>query len=344
MLCVRPARLDDLEAIVGLAKLAGPGFTSLAVGEDVLAGRLEKSVKSFSGPSEISPDHVYLLMLEDAQGAIVGMSAVKAQIGMRDPFFNFRILKQAQKSSVTDCRFDMDVLAVVNDLTGSTEVGSLFVRADQRGPNNPVRGAGRLISQARYMLMAADKNRFASRVISELRGHVTDEGVSPFWDAIGRKFFHMDFSEADQISAEKDNQFILDLLPKHPIYAALLPQDAQAVIGQTHPAGAGARRYLEAEGFRYDGLIDIFDGGPSMTAPLADIRTVRGSRLLTLCERRAKAAEHQFTALISNDDIAGFRCILTTLEFDGQDAQVDASALERLNLNDGDKARIWIKR
>lgn len=339
MLCVRPARRDDLGGIRELAKLAGPGFTSLAVGEDVLVARLEKSVKSFSGPSEISPDHIYLLMLEDADGSLVGMSAIKAQIGMRDPFFNFRILKQAQKSSVTDRRFDMNVLVLVNDLTGSTEVGSLFVRADQRGT-----GAGRLISQARYMLMAADQDRFAKRVISELRGHVSDDGVSPFWDAIGRKFFHMDFNEADKISAEKDNQFILDLMPKHPIYAALLPQEAQDVIGQTHPAGVGARRYLESEGFRYDGMVDIFDGGPSVNAPLADIRTIRHSRIVTLREGGLKSSETTLTALIGRDTISDFRCVLSTLQFDGEKVLTDSQTLERLNLKDGDKARIWIKR
>lgn len=344
MLCVRPAQSTDIGSIINLAKLAGPGFTSLAVDADVLEARLEKSVKSFSGPSAISPDHVYLLLLENVAGAIVGMSAIKAQIGMRDPFFNFRILKQAQKSSVTNRRFDMDVLAVVNDLTGSTEVGSLFVRPDQRGPKSKTKGAGRLISQARYMLMSADQGRFANRVISELRGHVSDDGVSPFWDAIGRKFFHMDFNEADKISAEKDNQFILDLLPKHPIYTALLPQEAQAVIGQTHPAGGGARYYLESEGFRYDGLIDIFDGGPSMTAPLTDIRTIRNSRLVTLREKTAQPTDKTLTALISKDDIADFRCVLSTIEFDGKDALVDAQTLARLTIKSGDKARIWIKR
>ncbi|WP_371397154.1 arginine N-succinyltransferase [Fretibacter rubidus] len=344
MLCVRPASAGDLPEIMQLATLAGPGFTSLAVGEDALAARLEKSVKSFAGPTDITPDHVYLLMLENADGEIVGMSAIKAQIGMRDPFFNFRILKQAQKSSVTDRRFDMDVLALVNDLTGSTEVGSLFVRADQRGPKGKSRGAGRLISQARYMLMAADKSRFASRVISELRGHVDDAGVSPFWDAIGRKFFDMDFNEADKISAEKDNQFILDLMPKHPIYAALLPESAQAVIGKTHPAGIGARRYLELEGFRNDGLIDIFDGGPSMTAPLDDIRTIRHSRVKTIAAGRVKPSDSPLTAMIARDTISDFRCVLAEVQFDGDDVITDPATLTRLNLKSGDKARIWIKR
>ena len=223
MLIARAARQEDLPDILRLAKLAGPGFTSLSVGEAALAQRLEKSLKSFAGPTTVSPDHHYLLILE-SDGAVIGMSAVKAQVGLRDPFFSFRILNVAQKiQGHTKKRFDMELLVLVNDHTGATEIASLFVMKDQRGT-----GAGRLISQARYMLMASDPDRFDPNVISELRGHVDSQGISPFWEAIGRKFFHMDFDDADHISAEQDNQFILDLMPQHPIYVDLLPKEARA--------------------------------------------------------------------------------------------------------------------
>ena len=335
MLVVRPAQKGDLKDILRLAKLAGPGFTSLAVGEVALTERLKKSVKSFNGPSELSPDHVYLLILEN-DGAVVGLSAIKAQVGMRDPFFNFRILNVAQKSKVAEKRFDMDVLVLVNDYTGASEVSSLFVMKDQRGT-----GAGRLISQARYMLMAADPDRFAPRVISELRGHVDDDGVSPFWDAIGRKFFDMDFNEADHISAEQDNQFILDLMPKYPIYADLLPEAARVVIGQTHPAGVGARRYLEAEGFRYDGMVDIFDGGPSVSAPRDDIRTIRNSKLVSV---NGIEVDGELDALVARNDVASFRCVITKVSFYGGTVNINKTALDALGLKTGDEARVWIKR
>jgi arginine N-succinyltransferase len=339
MMRARAARAEDLGDILRLAALAGPGFTSLAVGEEKLTERLSKSLKSFTGPDEISPDHFYLLLLE-LDGEIIGLSAIKAQIGMRDPFFNFRILNVAQKSNAARKRFDMDVLVLVNDYTGASEVGSLFVTKGQRGS-----GAGRLISQARYMLMAAAPERFSDRVISELRGHVSDQGESPFWEAIGRKFFHMDFAQADHISAEQDNQFILDLMPKYPIYTALLSPQAQAVIGQTHPAGIGARRLLEAEGFRYDGMIDIFDGGPSMSAPRNDIRTVRDSRLLKIkASEKALESGGPLTALVSNNEVETFSCVLTSLSFTGSDINLPPSALAALGLKAGDIARVWIKR
>lgn len=339
MLVTRPARADDLDAICHLAELAGPGFTSLAVGREALSVRLNKSIASFRGKSSISPDHVYLLMLEDTdKNEVIGMSAVKAQIGIQDPFFNFRVLKVAQKSAVTGSRFDMEVLVLVNEYAGASEVGSLFVKDGYRGT-----GAGRLISQARYMLIAADKARFGDQVISELRGHVSETGESPFWDAIGRKFFRMDFHEADKISAEKDNQFILDLMPKHPIYVALLPDAARDVIGQTHPAGVGARRYLEAEGFRYDGNIDIFDAGPSLSVPRDELTTLKDSRLESL-HLAQTGLELPLKAMVSNDSITDFRCVFTQVAFIENDLHIGAPALSSLNLSSGDTARIWIKR
>lgn len=335
MLIVRPAKSSDLKDILRLATLAGPGFTSLAVGKKALGQRLKKSVKSFNGSSEISPDHIYLLILED-DGKVVGLSAIKAQVGMRDPFFNFRILNVAQKSKVADKRFNMDVLVLVNDYTGASEVSSLFVMENQRGT-----GAGRLISQARYMLMAAEPERFAPRVISELRGHVDENGISPFWDAIGRKFFDMDFNEADHISAEKDNQFILDLMPKYPIYKDLLPEAARVVIGETHPAGIGARRFLEAEGFRYDGMVDIFDGGPSVSAPRDDIRTIRDSRLLTV---NGIAIDGELDAMVSRDEVKSFACVRTKVSFYGQTVNINNTALDALGIKTGESARVWINR
>ena len=337
MLVVRPANLDDLGNIIDLAKQAGPGFTSLAVGEEKLADRLQKSVVSFEVSDPISPNHIYLLLLEDmARGQVVGMSAVKAQIGIKDPFFNFRILKVGRKSAVTNRRYDMDVIMMVNEYNGATEVGSLYVRPEMRGT-----GAGRLISQSRYMLMAANLERFSDTVISELRGHVDDNGGSPFWEAIGRKFFQMDFTEADHISAEQDSQFISDLMPRYPIYVELLPQSAREVMGKTHPAGLGARRLLEAEGFRYNGMIDIFDGGPSVSAPIKDIRTIKDSRVEI---PQPSTAVLNLKALVSNDQISKFRSIFTEVGFDGEQLLMKEEDMKTLLLEKGEAVRLWIKR
>jgi len=340
MLIVRPARLEDLDAFCALAEAAGPGFTSLQVPRTDLEKRLKKSERSFNGASVAEPGQVYVLMLEDTKtGEVVGCSAVKAMIGIEDPYFNFRILKVAQKSAVTNRRYDMDVLVLVNECGGCSEVGTLFVREDYRGGT----GAGRLISQARYMLIAADRKRFSDTIVAELRGHVEADGFSPFWEAIGRKFFQMDFSEADQISAQKDNQFILDLMPKYPIYASLLPEAAQAVIGKTHPKGRGARALLEQEGFRFMDVVDIFDAGPLMSAPVHDLRTLKESRLLEVREDEGQAAAGRVRALVSNDRVRDFRALHTTVNIHNLGVDIPKDALAALDIQAGHLARVWHK-
>lgn len=338
MLIVRPARADDLQSFIALAQAAGLGFTSLAVPDADLEARLAKSVKSFDADIDAPGDHIYLLMLEDSNtGEIVGVSAVKAKVGLNKPFFSFKLLKIAQSSSAANRHFDMSVMLLVNEYSGTSEVGTLFVKRKMRGT-----GAGRLISQARYMLIATAPERIADTIISELRGRVDASGHSPFWESLGRKFFKMDFNEADEITASTDNQFITDLMPKHPIYLDLLTEDAQEAVGKTHPDGVGARKLLEAEGFRYDGYVDIFDGGPTMAVPRDQIRTVKDSHVLTVVEHSDNAPSHR--ALISNERIKDFRAVFARVSFEDDGLHLAADVIQALRLQPGDKARVFATR
>ncbi len=338
MLIVRPARADDLESFIELARSAGPGFTSLAVPDSDLKMRLDKSVKSFSAKIDEPGDHIYLLMLEDTStGEIVGVSAVKAMVGINKPFFSFKLLKIAQSSSVANRHFDMDVMLLVNEYSGTSEVGTLFVKSKMRGT-----GAGRLISQARYMLMATSPERIAETIISELRGRVDKHGHSPFWESLGRKFFKMDFNQADEITAQTDNQFITDLMPKYPIYLDLLTDEAQAVVGRAHPDGVGARRLLEAEGFRFDGYVDIFDGGPTMAAPRDQIRTIKDSHILPAFAKAHLKPTHR--ALVSNESIENFRAVFAEISFEDDIVHLGTQTMAGLGLKDGDPARILATR
>ena len=66
MLVVRPAGPADLDFLLELAILSGPGFTSLPEDPDQLAERLDLSRDSFAG--QIEPRHRwYTLMLEETE-------------------------------------------------------------------------------------------------------------------------------------------------------------------------------------------------------------------------------------------------------------------------------------
>ncbi|TGY89646.1 arginine N-succinyltransferase [Marinicauda algicola] len=335
MLVVRAARRADHGAFIDLARKAGPGFTSLSLDDAALEDKLAKSEDSYAGRLDEPSDVCYQLMLEESEsGEIFGTAAVKAAIGLKKPYFDFKIFTLAQASKEADQRFDMEAMLLVNDFAGSTEVGSLYVRDAARGT-----GAGRLIAQSRYMLMAADTSRFGDTVVAELRGVVDAQGYSPFYEYVTRPFFRMSFEEADRLSAATDNQFILDLMPVHPIYVDLLPSEARAVIGQTHPHGVNARRLLEWEGFEYDRYVDIFDAGPLVSCRTEKVRTIRNSRRVSVGDATGEAVQ----AMVSTDRIDDFRCVFTEIVATEERVRLSEQARRALDLTHGEAARIWVR-
>jgi arginine N-succinyltransferase len=117
------------------------------------------------------------------------------------------------------------------------------------------------VSFARLLLIATDPLRFGPKAMAEIRGFTEAEGRSPFWDAVGAKFFLMDYRKADARSA-RDHRFIADLMPRYPIYASLLPDEARACIARPHPDAEPAFAMLKSQGFHYNNVVDIFDAGP----------------------------------------------------------------------------------
>jgi arginine N-succinyltransferase len=333
---VRAAGPQDFEGFQQLRAIAGAGFTSLMLDDKALAEKLELSAQSFAARvSAPGPERYFLALEHIPTGTLAGCAGVKATIGKLPPFFNFRIITDAQFSAVVDRRFDMDILIGVNDFTGCTEVGSLFVRPEHRAG-----GVGRCLAQSRYMLMATAPHRFNDRVVSELRGVVSPNGASPFWEAVGRHFFRMEFAEADMLSATTDNQFILDLMPQHPIYIDLLPQAAREVIGKCHKDGEGARRLLEWEGFHFSNVVDIFDGGPLLTAQREQIRTRREARRMRV--RGGSGLSRGKRALVAIPDASAFRCMAARVAAADDAATMEPAVLSALGLKDGDEALIWM--
>ncbi len=333
---IRPVRESDYEGFRELRDQAGPGFTSLSVNDATLRERIGKSSAVFAAAiTEPGPDQRYTLALEHLEsGVLAGVAGVKACVGDMPPFYNFRVLRISQASAAANRRYDMEVLILVNEFTGCSEVGSLFVRPEHRAG-----GVGRMLAQARYMLMAADKQRFSDEVVSELRGVVDEHGASPFWEHLGRHFFRMDFEDADKLSASTDNQFILDLMPKYPIYADLLPEAARAVIGKCHPQGEGALKLLQWEGFRYERVVDIFDGGPLVTCARDNIRTFRESRRMEI--RAADTLSNPRRALVATPTIGDFRCAGGDIDLHDGVAYTTRDTLAAAGLQSGETALIW---
>jgi arginine N-succinyltransferase len=271
---IRPARAEDFAAVYEMAKLTGGGFTNLPPDRGTLVKKLDRSEHSFERQEDEQAGDMYMFVLEDpAAGLIRGTCQVFGQVGVVQPFYSYHLSTLTQTSAELGKTFRNQRLSLTTDLEGSSEVGGLFLHPEVRAG-----GLGGLLARSRYLFMKLHRARFGDRTLAELRGVMDEAGHAPFWDALAGRFFGMSFPEADEFNAVHGTQFIADLMPRSPVYVALLTDEAKGVIGQPHPSGRAALRMLEHEGFQFDRYIDIFDGGPTVTARTDDIRTVREAR------------------------------------------------------------------
>jgi arginine N-succinyltransferase len=297
---LRAARPGDLTALYQMAKSTGGGFTNLPPDRPTLKAKLARAEASFARLDDDLGDDLFLFVLEDTtSGHVRGTCQIYSKIGSTWPFYSYRITSFTQYSKELDRTIRAEMLVLSTDLNGASEVGGLFLM-----PGDRAAGAGALLARSRYLFMRMHRPRFAERTIAELRGAHDEAGASPFWDAVAGRFFGMSFREADELNAVRGNQFIADLMPKHPIYTALLPESAMAAIGAPHLSGRAAQRMLENEGFAYDCYVDIFDGGPTMTAQTEQIATIRAARE----DRVVSIAGHGGTdSLVAQGRLGAFR-------------------------------------
>jgi arginine N-succinyltransferase len=329
---IRAATTKDAQPLYEMAKLTGGGFTNLPPDRKAIARKLERSAKAFGRTDDGVQDELFVIVLENAEsGEVRGTAQMFTNVGQTWPFYSYRLTALTQHSQELDRTFKAEMLSLVTDLEGASEVGGLFLHPSERAA-----GFGLLLARSRYLFIAMHRARFADRILAELRGIIDERGGSPFWDGVAGRFFGMNFQEADYFNAINGNQFIADLMPKHPVYVAMLSESARSVIGLPHPSGRAAMRMLEEEGFTYDNYIDIFDGGPTMTARTDRVRSVAEARRAVVS---ATNAESGGNALVAAGKLTGFRCCFGTLIETETGVAIDPATAELLGVAPGDT--VW---
>ena len=333
---IRAAKSADLQPLYEMAKLTGGGFTNLPPDRTALTSKLARSADAYARNGEQGDDELFLIVLENAEtGEVRGTAQMFTRVGQSSPFYSYRLATLTQHSKELGRTFRAEMLNLVTDLEGSSEVGGLFLHPSERAG-----GLGLLLARSRYLFIAMHRARFGDRILAELRGVIDERGGSPFWDGVAGRFFGMGFQEADYFNAINGHQFIADLMPKHPVYIAMLPEIARSAIGLPHPSGRAAMRMLEAEGFAYEGYVDIFDGGPTMTA--------RTDKVESICNARSGAVaaisgEATAKALVATGHLSDFRCCFGSLaERDGA-VMLDPACAATLGVGAGDTVW-WIAR
>ncbi|KWH59956.1 arginine N-succinyltransferase [Burkholderia anthina] len=302
MIVVRVVQTGDVDALVSLAQETGPGLTTFKPDRDALAARIERSRRTLEGKAAPGEAGYFFVMEDSKTRDIAGVCGIETQVGLEQPFYNYRVSTVVHASQELGVWTRMSALNISHDLTGYAEVCSLFL-----SPRYRTGGVGGLLSRSRFMFIAQFRDRFPERICAELRGHFDEDGTSPFWRAVGSHFYQIDFNAADYLSSHGRKSFLAELMPRYPVYVDLLPQDAQDAVGLTHRDTLPARKMLEAEGLRYQNHVDIFDAGPVLECHVNDLRTVRESVVVPVAIGAPDATDNVPKSLVSNTSLDDFR-------------------------------------
>jgi arginine N-succinyltransferase len=310
VLIVRPIKSDDSEAFVDFAAAAGVGHTNLPNHPKRLAQKINHSELSFAASVEQAGEEGYTFVMQDTQtNRLVGTCTVDATVGLSEPFFSYRVDQVVHSSSDLNIETRIPALHLGHDYTGASRLSSFYLETDYR-----CNFYDQLLSKSRLLFMACFPERFAATTIAEIKGVIDDQGISPFWEAVGRHFFTMDFAEADLLTASSNKRFIANLMPRFPLYIPLLSDTAQAVIGHHHNDVEDIVNILEHEGLHFEGHIDIFDAGPILEVRTRHIRAIRHAE-----QTQALAGDevlHGKRVLVCNNSCHDFRCIIARMSGD----------------------------
>ena len=330
---IRAARNGDLDPLYQMAKLTGGGFTNLPPDRSALQSKLAASEEAFARTDDSLMDETFVLVLENTEtGQVRGTCQLFTKVGQRWPFYSYRLNTLTQQSQELNRTVRAELLNLVTDLEGASEVGGLFLH-----PNERAGGLGLLIARSRYLFIKRHRARFADRILAELRGIIDERGGSPFWDGVAGRFFGMSFQEADYFNAINGNQFIADLMPKHPVYVAMLDEDAKSAIGVPHPSGRAVMRMLEKEGFAYEGYVDIFDGGPTMLARTDQVRSVANAVTSVISSIEGKGGA---PSLVATGRLNDYRCCYGEVHLGEEGIAIDAATADALDVAGGDEVTV----
>ncbi len=337
MFLIREAGPADFRGVFALARILDS--YNLPADRRYVRRLLQISRASFRGRMR-KEQAIYLFVLESVPGTrIVGCSLIMAKHGTRGHPHLWLAQERVRKASRTlPIRRSHEVLRMKWTEDGPTEIGGLVVFPGFR--RHPDR-CGLQVAAGRFLYMGIHPERFERKVLIEYRGAMGTGGQSPFWEAVGRVFTGLPYHRADRLSVE-NKEFIRSLLPREPIYCALLPLHVQRAIGAVHPAAKHAVRMAERQGFRRLRQIEPFDGGPYYSAPLraiAMVRRARKGRLAEAAEAPPRAAAER-PALVGTEAGGTFRAVLASGRWAGARWRMNRAARRLLRVSEGDSVYV----
>jgi arginine N-succinyltransferase len=333
MYLLRDVQRADLPSLKRLAAVLNT--VNLPNDEETLEQLIDLSVRSFAGKVKDPFEREYLFVLEKAKSEeVVGTSLVIAQHGTKEaPHTYYEVSEREHYSVSLDRHFRHKVLSIAYNYSGPTEIGGLVVDPPHRsGPEKP----GKQLSYVRFLFLAMHRALFRERVLAELMPPLMPDGRSLLWEAVGKKFTGLTYTEADRLSRQ-NKEFIKELFPSSDIYASLFPERTQRVVGEVGSQTRGVQRMLERIGFKYVERVDPFDGGPHFEARTQDILLVRQFRTARLSAEplEDEAAQEMLVGVDRDAARNRFRAVRTQARLDDQVIYLPPAARELLGVPTG---------
>lgn len=321
MYVVRPVEIADLAQLEALVGRGSDRVHTLPRARAALAALIERSVASFGRPVHEPGAERYTFVLEDGQGAIAGTATLVARAGDGGAYLSFRKDMMQQYSDDPAVRVDVAMLQLCTDLSSHSQLAGFHA------PDAALDWTQQaLLARARLMYAALAPWRCADGFFAALPGPLEDGCGSPFWNAVGRKFFGMEVDAAEMLlEGARDGARIAGLMPHHPVYVGLLPPAARAAIAVADVGAAPSLGALCREGFEAGDYVDICDGGPVLRATRKGLRCTAEAQRRRVSARVSVRVSEPHGAmrryLVCNACEQQFRAITVSCDaLDGEDA------------------------
>jgi arginine N-succinyltransferase len=331
MWTIRPLRPGDA---ADLARLLGPALAG--TDDPALDQLVAESRQALDGDGPVP--HRLVLVLEEAAGGLLGALTLAGSTGLDLPRSSYRTGTVVHASAELRMFHRAQTLLLCNDLTGCAELGlPVMAAADD------ARRLLRLLVDGALLFVATHPDRFAATLVCELPGIGGAHGASPFWQGLGRHFHAGPLPPDSSFFPAAQRSHIARLMPKHPLYSALLGPDAQACIGRHAASAQALAEALHAQGLRHRGQVNLFDAGPVLEAEVGDLAAVRLGRRCRVVVGEPGPADLDHTCLLSADADApgtGWQARLATGTLGAATVRLAPPHAQALGLQAGQVVRV----
>ncbi|MDR7334518.1 arginine N-succinyltransferase [Roseateles asaccharophilus] len=184
------------------------------------------------------------------------------RLGLVLPRYHFHVGRVVHAAQELGLFRVQTTLLLGNDLTGQAELCDFQV--------SPALDETAQAEAWRRLVGAAIEHASptAPQLVAELPGWRDAAGQSPFWQALGARFYRGDPQQAQQQFGDAWRSHLAALLPRQTIYLSFLGTAAETRLSQPADSVSALAQALAEAGFDVSDHVRIDDGGPVLSRRL----------------------------------------------------------------------------